>query len=77
MSSATTTMAASPWAKEWKNLANDSMAPMNSQKAILLATFYKSVPRTFRNGPLINSLLGVAQTKICRTADCTLPLRAQ
>ena len=32
-------MAASPWAKEWKSLANDSMAPANSQKAILLATF--------------------------------------
>ncbi|KAN0068637.1 hypothetical protein V8E54_013361 [Elaphomyces granulatus] len=35
-------MAASPWAKEWKNLANDSMAPANSQKAILPATFNKA-----------------------------------
>ena len=39
MSHSITTMAASPWAKEWKSLANDSMAPANSQKAILLATF--------------------------------------
>jgi hypothetical protein len=42
MSSGTTTMAASPWAKEWKSLANDSMAAANSQKAILLATFNKT-----------------------------------
>jgi hypothetical protein len=39
MSHSITTMAASPWAKEWKSLANDSMAPANSQKAIRLATF--------------------------------------
>jgi hypothetical protein len=30
-------MSASPWAKEWKSLASDS-----SQKAFLLATFYKA-----------------------------------
>jgi hypothetical protein len=30
-------MSGSPWAKEWKSLASD-----NSQKAILLATFYKA-----------------------------------
>ncbi|KAN0067007.1 hypothetical protein V8E54_014931 [Elaphomyces granulatus] len=30
-------MAASPWAKDWKSLASDS-----SQKAFLLATFYKT-----------------------------------
>jgi len=32
-----TTMSASPWAKEWKSLASD-----DSQKAFLLATFYKA-----------------------------------
>jgi hypothetical protein len=32
-----TTKSASPWAKEWKSLASD-----NSQKAFLLATFYKA-----------------------------------
>jgi hypothetical protein len=31
------TMSGSPWAKEWKSLASD-----NSQKAILLPTFYKT-----------------------------------
>lgn len=36
------TMVASPWAKEWKSLANDSIAPANSQKAIILATFNKA-----------------------------------
>lgn len=40
--SATTTMAGSPWAKEWRSLAGDSMAAANSQKAILLATFFKT-----------------------------------
>ncbi|KAN0067936.1 hypothetical protein V8E54_013864 [Elaphomyces granulatus] len=42
MSPPITTMAASPWAKEWKSLASDSMAPADAQKAILLATFNKN-----------------------------------
>jgi hypothetical protein len=36
------TMAGSPWAKEWKVLAADSMAEANTQKAVLLAMFHKT-----------------------------------
>jgi hypothetical protein len=37
-----TTMADSPWAKEWESLSSNSIAAANLQRAILLATFHKA-----------------------------------
>jgi hypothetical protein len=73
-------MAASPWAKEWKSLANDSMAPENSQKAIRLATFnqtYGVWPADIPQQAIENLVAGrspdeILQNRRARTPAVTL-----